>query len=108
MSDDQGCRSGDLCHFVGVDLVTGYHFIGDTGDPSNFRRYGDYWFLKLVVRLVDIENTAITGIGERHHGDLDDLIVGRIKPRRFQVEKDREFGVAAVGFVVSRWCLKAA
>ena len=64
--------------------------------------------MEFVVRLVQIENTAITGVREWHHGDFDDLVFGRIKPCRFQVEKDREFCVPAVGLVVSRWRLKAA
>jgi hypothetical protein len=57
---------------------------------------------------VHIEDTSVTGIGEWHHGDLNDLVFGRIKPRRFQVEKDSEFCVAAVRLIVSRWRLKAA
>jgi hypothetical protein len=64
--------------------------------------------LEFVVRPVDIEDTTIARIGERHHGDLDDLIFGRIKSRRFQIEKDSEFCVAAVRLMVSRWRLKAA
>lgn len=85
MGDDQvrlACEAGDL---VRINASPRNHGIVDPRNGGDVRGNRISRLLQPLERRSDFRNPPIAPVGERSHGELDDLVARRIQARGFDV-----------------------
>lgn len=72
---------------VWIDTLTGHHRVINPRDGSDLRRNRLGGLPQLLERLAHGIDLAIKAVGERDHGELDDLVTRWIQARRFGIDE---------------------
>ena len=67
--------------------MPGNHRVGNPGQTGYFGRNRRRRLLKLFEWWTNIANQTVGEIAERYHAELNDLVLGRIEPRRLNIHE---------------------